>query len=285
MSIIREIKKSLGGIIYAFRCLSWYFYFLKTRFLSQSKKWRVSEEWYKKGRVLLIAPHADDELLSSYTLMKHCPNITVYYCGFTGTNHEEENRRRREQEIMKVCSTLNVPMVNGKGTCSNLAEIINEYDIVVIPSIVDWHIEHRRVSYYLHDILNEAAIKPEIYSYSITVPNESQGAVIANMMSKKEQDDKYALFYKAYHSQSFMPIFRFKINERINGQFIKAYAAETFMHYPFEEWCSKTSRIRDLEAKSDGSLLDLIKSVGEINNLRKVRKASRTFYALFEQAS
>ena len=278
MSIKAIISNSIGKVLYAFRCVGWYSYYLKVRIKSSPKQVLLSDEWYLKERFLLIAPHADDELLSSYTLLKRCPKITVYYCGFTGSNRDEKNRKERQREIYNVCKALNIQIIEGGGACDNLADIVKDYDAIVLPSIVDWHEEHRKVSYLLYDMLRYAYVKPKIYSYSVTVPNENQEVIIASSISKKEQNDKYSLFYKTYHSQKFMPIFRFRINERINGVYTNTFAAEFFSHHPIDEWLSKTSHIMQLEANGDKRLLCLCKGVANINNMKKVRKASRFFY-------
>ena len=283
MKIKIYIKKLLKSIIYLFSCCGWFLYYRQTKLHPKIYNFVNCDGWYTKGKVLLVAPHADDELLSSYTLLKKAPDITVYYCGFLGSNQDEKNSLTRHNEIHDVCRKLNVPIIDGLGSCENFTSVIKNFDILVIPSIVDWHKEHRKVSFMTYDILKTESIKPQIYSYSVTVPNGSSKKIIAIQMDKKEQDEKYSLFKEIYHSQSFMPLYRFRINERISGIYAGSYAAETYQFHPFEEWLYETQFVLEATKNQDPRFTHLLKDVSNIGDLKKVREASRALYGYIER--
>lgn len=283
MEIKRRIRKTGGKILYLYKCIKWYIFLLKTKNEPLKQNFKISDEWYSKGRVLLLAPHADDELLSSYTLLKRCPDLTVYYCGFTGTNQSKKNASIRRAEITMLCKKCGVPIIDGRGDCYNLEQIVDDYDILLIPSIVDWHNEHRKVSYILYKILKKMNRKFKIYSYSVTVPNESGREILVLPMTQEEQDEKYSVFYCVYKSQKFMPIYRFRINERINGYYVNAYSAEVFLPHDFGGWMCETNKLMKLEQNEDEILVNHIKNVANTGNLRTIRQASSAFYSYVER--
>lgn len=231
--------------------------------------------------VLVVAPHADDELLSSYTvLIRTDCEVWVYYCGFTGSNQNFHNKEIRRKEIMKLCEQMNVPCVDGDGKKSTLEELLRKktFNKIIIPSWVDWHSEHRKVSSWLVDICGKLNKSPEIYWYSVTVPMESDTSVCCVSMTRGEQKQKYRLFKRFYRSQAFMPLLRFRFNERINGCYSGCYAAETFMAVPFEKLKHLVDKFQ-LE-ENDGS--DLIRAVEGmkywINDIVGVREQSGRIY-------
>lgn len=282
MNIIRKIGQK---ILYLKRCYHWYECYKKYCVLPRRDNYIEDISWLNEGRILLIAPHADDELLSSYSLLTKAKNIVVYYCGFTGSNHEESNRIIRKNEIEAVCKNLNIPIFDGCGACYNLKEVLTaeNFKSIVIPSIVDWHPEHRKVSYILYNIMKEINITPKIYSYSVTVPNESKRKISCVPLTKVEFKKKYELFKRIYKSQLFMPLYRFKINERINGYNINMYAAEVFCYYELNEWKENTLVFMSAESVNDKRLIEMSISLGEsLGNLEELRILSSNMYHCFE---
>ena len=240
-----------------------------------------------EGKTLLIAPHADDELLSSFTLLKRVKDITVYYCEFTGSNKSDDNKKKRFDEIVTLCDLMNISFISGDETSSSLKNAIveGEFDVIVIPSIVDWHPQHRLVSYNLLDVIEEIKQHITLYSYSVTVPNESGREVLYMPLTKYEQEEKYNIFSKVYLSQSFMPLYRFQINERINGICSGSYAAEPFLIHPIPEWKCEVTRIRAEENSSSNSKFMLLAEELKYNlgKMNKIRSLSREMYKLVEE--
>lgn len=275
-------KRIIRRILYFISCCEWFLYYRQIKLHPHKSILVNSDRWYSKGKVLLVAPHADDELLSSYTLLKRVPDITVYYCGFLGSNLDENNSLTRHNEIHNVCQKFNVPIIDGLGTCENFASIVKSFDIIVIPSVVDWHKEHRKVSFMMYDIIKSGSSKPRIYSYSVTVPIVSSKNIIAIQMDKTEQNEKYSLFKEIYHSQSFMPLYRFRINERISGFYVGSYAAETYQYHSYQEWLNETLFVLEAEKNQDPHLNHLLEEVGNIGDLKRVRESSEALYGYIE---
>lgn len=262
-----------------------------------SVKWKLSYSQFKEKGIrrnymktvvcksgdiiLVVAPHADDELLSSYTVLarKDC-EVWVYYCGFTGSNQDVRNREKRRQEIFSLCKKLGIPCVDGNGKKSCLENLLREkaFDKVIIPSLIDWHSEHRKVNYWLVNICEKLNICPEIYWYSVTVPMEGDFAVQCVPMTKQVQKEKYLLFKQIYHSQLFMPLLRFKLNERINGHYSGCYAAETFMVVSIEKLERLASKFQ-LKENGDSDLIRTVEGMKcLINDIMAIRRQSARIY-------
>ena len=127
------------------------------------------------------------------------------------------------------------------------------------------------------DIFKEINDKPKIYWYSVTIPIETTELLHYMLLNKMEQRKKYLLFKKIYHSQSFMPIIRFKINERINGHYIKNYAAETFMQISYEQLVYFVYRL-----ERDKNLFQILnRTKYQINSIALVRRISKRIYTSF----
>lgn len=283
MDVIELIKGKGRKILYLFSCFKWWLFYRNAISRPPKKNYTISNEWYNNEKILLIAPHADDELLSSFTLLKNASSIAVYYCGFTGTNNSAVNREKRYEEIHKLCDQLKIPFIYGGGTCDNLSQVIGNYNVLVVPSVVDWHPEHRKVSYLLSDILHRTGSTPSIYTYSVTVPNESDSTVLCIPMTKHQQNNKYKLFREIYFSQSFMPLYRFIINERINGYSISSYAAETFRYRSLEKWFKEITFFR--KADNDGvyEVKEMLDNLKAIDDMDKIRRASKSLYELIDK--
>ena len=246
----------------------------------------LNRDWYKGRKILMMVPHADDELISSYTVLNNVNDVTVYYCGFTGSNHTEDNRIIRRNEILTLCSELNVEVVEGNGMCENLEDVMSKgiYDTILLPSLVDWHPEHRKVSYMISDACEALGITPDIFTYSVTVPNESQRVVFCVPLIEEQLRKKYELFKKIYLSQKVMPINRLKLNERINGYHAGCYAAECFAELGFDIWRKMAKRMSVIESEEDSRESALVNSLKtNLNNLVSVRIASKELYSLFEE--
>lgn len=232
-------------------------------------------------RLLLVAPHADDELLSSYTLLSQ-GGVDIYYCGFTGKNLSKKNSEIRLQEFQSFCKAMNCSYFIGTPQLDGLLQqlIQNRYEAILLPSIVDWHHEHRLVNYRMSDVLQECGLKPQIIWYSVSVPIVgTQRPIYYSLLTKEEQLKKYELFYEFYKSQYTMDIYRFSIRERINAIGISQYAAELFMRLTFDEWVHIIYKVRDSEYLGDYLLLlNLRKLYNCLNSLEEVEALATKLY-------
>lgn len=276
--------KFLGRkLLYLIRCYHWHQAYLRIVKYTIKDNFVIDVDWVLNGKILLIVPHADDELLSSFTLLKYSRELTIYYCGFTGSNKDESNCEIRRYEIYNVCKKLNLKIIDGEGKCDNLKDVLKRgFSSIVFPSIIDWHSEHRKISYMLYDILQELGISPSLYMYSVTVPNESKKQISCFPLTRQEQVEKYLLFKEFYKSQSHMPIYRFIINERINGYYIQSYAAETFCKVENEEWLQNVVIFKKTESMGSQYFTKITSSLSSINDLERIRETSMLMYNCFE---
>ena len=282
---IKRIKRGLRGL---FNYLAWNRQYKDIILNPRKSNFVSNRDWYVGHKILLMVPHADDELISSYSILSNTTDVTIYYCGFTGSNHTEENRLIREREILNLCSELEVNVIIGDRICGNVEGVLKEggYDIILLPSIVDWHPEHRKLSYMISDACVRLGIAPDIYNYSVTVPNESRREVLCVPLTESQLRKKYELFKKIYLSQKVMPITRLKLNERINGYNAGCYAAETFLKYNFDSWSKMVKKVKAIESVQDSRVLILINTLKEsINDLVSVRCISNELYFILETNS
>ena len=131
----------------------------------------------------------------------------------------------------------------------------------------------------LSDILVNSKIFPQLYCYSVTVPNESDDIINVIELTQEEQKQKYALFKDIYISQKFMPLYRFKINERIYGLQAGVYAAETFQPYTLNQWLEQINIVRKAERRGDGKIVQILSMLKiNLSNMKTIRKLSKEFY-------
>lgn len=278
---INRLKRGARGLLNYF---SWNKQYKAIISEPRKSNFVLNEDWYKERKILMMVPHADDELISSYTVLSNAKDVTVYYCGFTGSNHTEENRKIRRNEILKLCAELRVEVIEGNGTCENLGDVLSKgnFDTILLPSIVDWHPEHRKISYMISDICEASGITPDIFTYSVTVPNESRREVFCVSLTEEQLRRKYELFKKIYLSQKVMPITRLKLNERVNGYHAGCYAAECFLRFAYEELEQMIEVVRPLDSDSPVKEYGMSLKKG-LNDLLNVRAVSSDFYNWVEE--
>lgn len=281
--IIKRLISCLFEFIYG---IKWHLSYCRYKHHPARENYLNTPLGTSDDRILVIAPHADDELLSSYTVLSQTNGeVYVYYCGFTGSDNDSCNCETRRQEITALCSRLHVPCIDGERQERNLEELLRQkaFNKIILPSLVDWHDEHRKVNYILVEICKRLDIHPDIYWYSVTVPIESCQNIRYAPMSRSEQKRKYMLFEQVYHSQSFMPLSRFKINERINGHYSKCYAAEVFMPVAFPRFVILANKLQQEEAGRSGLIRDISNTKYYINNIASVRNLSERIYSVLDQ--
>lgn len=200
------------------------------------------------GNILLIIPHADDELIGCNQLIcKYKSRITLFYCGFLGSNQSDRNKEIRKKEFEIYCNRVGVRYIESKGkTKEELIKSIQSIKPTVIgaPSIVDWHDEHRQISFLLSSILSEMrSEKPKsILWYHISVPLYGGSANYVCTMSKQQHEEKWSLFKECYKSQSVMDIDRFMLAER--NCLSTGYASETFILNDITTFYEKTQKAK-----------------------------------------
>jgi LmbE family N-acetylglucosaminyl deacetylase len=211
-------------------------------------------ELEESSSCLIIAPHADDELVGCYQLIKKYPgSMTIFYCGLTGTNDSPVNRKTRGSEIKAFCenSAINLFTVEGDLQKSLLHTIKTlSPSVILLPPLIDWHTEHRLTHLLLYNALKEQDIKPQIFMYQISVPHWEKQITHTMPITKNQQTRKWKNFNHFYASQKNMPIKLFRCHERISGSYSGVYAAEAYVLISFKNW-EKSLRFIQIKEKSE----------------------------------
>ena len=234
---------------------------------------------------LLIIPHADDELFGAYALNKIQGNNILYaYCGFTGSNREKENAVTRKKEFDCFIDSIKAQAFI-MNDIEKLYDIIQDNNItrVYLPSVIDWHYEHRLTNYMLLQICNKLNRRLHIYWYMVTVPIITKRERLIVPMSKKEQREKYKLFYRVYKSQRHMPIKRFVIHEKLAVAGEKYYAAESFVEMEFSMWKKIVLFLQDIESTNNVLIREIVELKHKINSVTEIRAVSRGIFLELEK--
>lgn len=237
------------------------------------------------GKSLIIVPHADDELLGTFGYICINRYTELYYMGFTGSNLEKHNKEIRDKEFISCAEKLGVNyyFADQKDLLNLLEE--KKYSNILLPSLVDWHEEHRMCNkILLNALLRYGYNTPELYWYSISVPMMPHDNRIIHLpLSKKLQKYKYELFKKIYISQGFMPIMRFAMQERINAVGTQYFACETIYGLDYNELKKYVSKVELSNDTKNGIIIDLIRLKENISHLKKIRKLSKEIYMILQK--
>lgn len=167
------------------------------------------------GPTLIIAPHADDELIGCYNYIKrHRDDVIVLYCGLLGSNKDTANARIRKDEFIEFCSKVSAQyVVLEKASVESIKAILCKYDFdnVFIPSFIDWHVEHRWVNEALLQILEQIKLINIVW-YQVSVPLYKINYIEGE--NKADYLEKWRVFADCYKSQKKINTSRFKFVER-----------------------------------------------------------------------
>lgn len=271
---VKEVKRILY-VSYQYIKWKWQIFQRKEKIFSGK------EASFAGQRNLYVIPHADDELIGGFsTIIKNRSDFLLFYCGMLGTNPKEENKRTRLREFISLCKSERISYVIADGNLEkHISRAIYEYNPanIFIPSIVDWHEEHRLLNKILLKVLDNQKQSIHIVWYQISVPipiNYINSYTPQKYGDVKYKWDKFRMFY---HSQSHMPIQRFLLESRFGGKKTKNYAIEPFVVLEEKEWKSKVENL-DLYDEQ------LIQLKLRINNLQDVyRESEKIYFSLFLQ--
>lgn len=228
------------------------------------------KETKKSLNTLVISPHADDELIGCYAYIKK-HNPTVFLCSLTGSNNSIDNKLIRENEFEKFCLDNNLPFYIARENLEKelKGQILNiKPDRILVPSMVDWHFEHRLINEILSNILKDLEINPEIFWYQVSVPITHQKINATTEINKKLFKEKWDSFYKYYPSQKNINVDRFKFLEKHT---VLKTAAESYFAMDTKTWMQNVEILKPYEEKMND-----LKS--DINNLKNIKLLANEFY-------
>lgn len=220
--------------------------------------------------IVIIAPHADDELIGCHQLItNYARRITVLYCGYLGSNQSESNRIIRQQEIKNYCQMqgckliISTPQAVGYDIKRALVERRPQY--VFLPSYVDWHDEHRLVNEVF--IENCGDYKGYIAWYHVSMPIPGKFINAYSSMNKEQNNRKWDLMKQVYVSQLHMDIDRFRFVENNNNKY-----EETYCVLASDQYSKTLNALKKMEAKR---MYDLKNTLG---NIRKMYELTNCIY-------
>lgn len=269
---------------------------LKGFLLKRTFKWRakIFENRMKKkkenqmtkldiksnDRVLIIAPHADDEFVGCegfLNVYKNDIQITVFLCSYTGENKSIKNKVLRENEFLNFCKNIEIDYVISsievKAELEDCIKKLYPTHIFLTP-LVDPHCEHRKVNQLLFTVLSEINHKCKIVWYQVSFPISNSCINRFVPFSDKENENKWSLFYSVYSSQKHMHIERFRTEERLLGKSVNAHYAEGYYEMSFDIWKFAIKRWKKKYEKE----LDFIKKHGLESCLSLIYQMSDRIY-------
>lgn len=130
----------------------------------------------ENNRFLLLAPHADDESISSAGLLIKNPDKFKVICltdgakGAKDLSYEQAVELRKKEFInamnfaeIKDFEFLNIPDKNIITNYDKFSQIdINNFDMIFIPNILDQHIDHKSVALNLKKLIEDKPHKKEL---------------------------------------------------------------------------------------------------------------------------
>ena len=235
----------------------------------------TAEAFQPDGKILVVAPHADDELIGCHQLiLNHRENVVLFYCAFLGSNQNESNRRTREKEFLDYAHAMDVRyIISSPGNVLNdLRLAINDIkpSYLLLPTIVDWHSEHRLINELCLDLFpsTSSPIKICWYHISIPIPRDFINSFVD--MSKEQHNYKWGLMKKCYPSQLHMDIARFRFVEKLHG--IEKRYCDSYRVLSVNEWQQSTEFA--LKMRDDFSVLK-----SSLGNLTQMYELSNGFYS------
>lgn len=228
------LKKIYISMFKYWQYFYWYCQYLHTRFRKLYPLYLTRLMIDDKDKVVVLVPHADDEWIGPYSIIKDRPSkLHCIYFNLFGIDYSEENIRKRNAEIKKSSEYWGFTLDNVyKYDVDALCQLIQGARYCFIPSPYDWHEEHRKVFLTFVMAFNKLTIeqreKLNVFYFSVSVPHPCDKAQFYIPLTKKELNEKWSQFVKIYHSQAFMPACRYKLQLRLVPKTV-GYAAQTFI--------------------------------------------------------
>lgn len=260
MELIRKIYHAALKYLLNFK---WNYQMLLLRLQVRERKIEPSI----KGRVLILAPHSDDEWIGCSQILND-QSLIVEICNMNMPGGDSKfMHSERLKEMMNVAKVHSREFITLQGDkISELSEILDYFhpDYVCVPFLVDWHKEHREVMCYLDDVINNSMKDFIICMYQVSVPIPEKYINCGITMSRRLWQDKWKNFVSYYPSQLYIPYKRFAINERINGKIGNGFALESYSLMSVKEW-------REFLNKTKHHEVEISNLVSDISDLIRIR--------------
>lgn len=253
-------------LVKAYFYVIWLFSAIIERF---NLKMSVNNNQVDLGRILVLAPHADDEWIGCSTILRKYKDSIVCNMDMEGGDSQKVHRLRRE-ELSSLCSKYQLTLITIEDNkIERLASAIRHYDVqtVCVPYFYDWHQEHLAVMDLLQGALEIVGrLAPHsitnILMYQVSIPIPYSQINYLNPMAFSEWREKWKSFRNVYKSQD-IPYFRFSMYELITGGLSGVLFAEPFVVYKTDYWVENNKKLRPSNEE-----MSYIKN--NINSIRKI---------------
>lgn len=231
--------------------------------------------FHHDGNILIIAPHADDELIGCHQLINaNKNNVTIFYCALLGSNSSLDNRKCRRNEFREYVKSIgcNSYIADSSKLVEDMVNCItmSSPTCIMLPSYIDWHPEHRLVNQLVFKIVSsmyDSGLTIGWYHVSLPIPPKYINCRIA--MDKTMFRVKWNAMKEYYPSQMHIDIDRFKYIERLFSS--NEYANETYITMPLDQWKQHIERGYVLVER-----INAMKSI--VGNIREMYHQTASLY-------
>lgn len=220
-------------------------------------------------RVLVVAPHADDELIGCYSVIEKAAETTdLYYAGLTGSDPSAENQAARLHEIQTLARRLKLDFYYDEPNDTAVLDSLlkNRYDTIFLPTYIDWHPEHRATAICVLEKLRDD-FTGKICFYCVTVPIPAKYVNCYSLVPP----GKWPVFWDTYRSQRHLPVDRFAALENSYST-TEGKPIEPYFEIDHEDIANT---IDQLERLDSSCLNDM---AGLINRIDRIAEASLRLY-------
>lgn len=197
------------------------------------------------GRILILAPHSDDEWIGCFPLIEKY-DCSICCMDMPGGN-DNKTREVRFSEMLNIAELYSRSLLMvGSDKVESLKKIIDEIcpAYIALPFFIDWHDEHFMTMNILRGAISNYSGKIICYQVSCPIPMNYVTDFIP--MSKTDLKRKWHIFKNNYITQKAFPWKRFMEIEMAEGGYCKSYAANVFFVCDVDDWLKAFDIIPDL---------------------------------------
>lgn len=216
-----------------------------------------------KHSTLILAPHADDELIGCYSVISNLYRIG----GDIALLNYSHNDSNSDTRIIEFSQFINKSLHIGRQNAiyidynQRLNSVFNLISTtrpqqIFLPCFIDWHPDHRDTNLVLAECLQWLPdYNPTIFWYQVSIPLPTKMINVFAPMTKWKYKQKWKDFSIYYQSQAHLPKHRFIQVESVNSKAAGYKYGECFISLTSKKFQSTINLLSD--------------KISQINNLKK----------------